>query len=100
MAKVIGARNEIYFLEDGSELIDGISGTYSLPLGHCSEAEVGAIRSSLGMVHNSYKEDDGTADKLSDMLNGLLAQRRTWHFMTTGSEAVELDFGRVGAGSM
>lgn len=83
------AKNDRYHYSNGITLVDGLSGTYHMPLGHCSWSECDAIMLSTGQVHNSYKEDDGTATMLGNMLNGHLGQDRQWHIMTTGSEAVE-----------
>jgi acetylornithine/succinyldiaminopimelate/putrescine aminotransferase len=86
---IVGAQNEFYIRADGSRLIDGISGTYHLPLGHCSEAEKTCIVRNVGAVHNCYKEDDGSIAKLNLVLNSALHTDRNWKIMTTGSEAVE-----------
>lgn len=109
--KVASARYDKYFYEDGSSKVDMMSGCYHLHLGHCSDEEIRALTYSIGTVHNSYKEDDGTAAKLGALLNLELHQKRDWHFLTTGSEAVERavmcamqtgaqQLGRAGAGTL
>jgi acetylornithine/succinyldiaminopimelate/putrescine aminotransferase len=87
--RVVRAKNHLYEYDDGSTKIDSISGTYHLPLGHNSEEEISAIQSALGGIHNSYKEANHSDNCLSRILNDRLAENREWHFMTTGSEAVE-----------
>lgn len=89
MKKLFCAVNDRYTYDDNSQVVDGISGTYNMPLGHDNEYERLCIMRALDGVRNAYKEDDGSATALAGTLNLKLQQKRSWHFLTTGSEAVE-----------
>ena len=86
---IISANGARYDYDNGSFKIDGISGTYHLPLGHNSpEFQESAIRHLRG-VDCCYKENDGSLRKLADSLNHVTSLNYSWRALSTGAEAVE-----------
>lgn len=79
----------IYHDEDDTIVIDGISGAYNQPLGHCSPNVESIIRSSLGHLDTSYREINKSSQLLESALNMYGHSVRAWNFLTTGSEAIE-----------
>jgi acetylornithine/N-succinyldiaminopimelate aminotransferase len=83
------AFGSIYHDEDDIAIIDGISGAYNQPLGHCSTPVESIIKHSLGHLDTSYREVNKSSDLLQSALNMYGHDVRYWNFLTTGSEAIE-----------
>jgi len=86
---IINAKNDLYYFSDKTSKIDCISGAYNQPLGHSSDIEKSIITSSLAGIRNSYRLNSQSTFDLKDSLNKYLDENRFWHFLSTGSEAVE-----------
>jgi len=82
------AKNSEYFMNDGSTLIDTISGVYNVSWGHSHPVVVDSIRKHSTEMLACYKLPCTGRERLSLLMSDL-SGFSNWHFLSTGSEAVE-----------
>jgi acetylornithine/succinyldiaminopimelate/putrescine aminotransferase len=88
MSKVVNARGSIYYMNDGTKLIDGISGTYNVTYGHDFPPVATSIcrHSHLLNCYGLAHDGELLGETLSQNFDG---GKSRWFFYSEGAVAVE-----------